>query len=89
VQSEQAPPGQNHRAWQWQYSAPGGAVVFDFQMSRRREELKTFLKEFKGILQTDAYGAMTRSSPNRCSTPAAGRIIPTRFLSGAIDGFSF
>ena len=57
VQSEQAPPGQNHRAWQWQYSAPGGPVVFDFQMSRGRAGPKTFLKDFKGILQTDAYGA--------------------------------
>jgi len=57
VQSEQAPPGQNHRAWQWQYSAPGGPVVFDFQMSRGRTGPKTFLQDFKGILQTDAYGA--------------------------------
>ena len=57
VQSDQAPPGQNHRAWQWQYSAPGGPVVFDFQMSRGRAGPQTFLKDFKGILQTDAYGA--------------------------------
>jgi transposase len=57
VQSHQAPAGQNHRAWQWQYSAPGGPVVFDFQMSRGREGPQTFLQEFKGILQTDAYGA--------------------------------
>lgn len=57
VQSDQAPPGQNHRAWQWQYSAPGGPVVFDFQMSRSREGPKTFLRDFKGLLQTDAYGA--------------------------------
>ena len=57
VQSDAAPAGQNHRAWQWQYSAPGGPIVFDFQMSRGRAGPKTFLQEFKGILQTDAYGA--------------------------------
>ena len=57
VQSEAAPAGQNHRAWQWQYSAPGGPVVFDFQMSRGRDGPRAFLKAFRGILQTDAYGA--------------------------------
>jgi transposase len=57
VQSDEAPAGQNHRAWQWQYSAPGGPVVFDFQMSRSREGPLAWLQGFKGILQTDAYGA--------------------------------
>ena len=57
VQSDQAPAGQNHRAWQWQYSAPGGTVVFDFQMSRGRAGPQAFLQGFRGILQTDAYGA--------------------------------
>ena len=57
VQSDEAPAGQNHRAWQWQYSAPGGPVVFDFQMSRGREGPKSFLKDYCGILQTDAYAA--------------------------------
>jgi len=48
--------GHNHQAWQWQYSAPGGPVVFDFQMSRGREGPEKFLKGFRGVLQTDAYG---------------------------------
>ena len=48
--------GRNHQAWQWQYSAPGGPVVFDFQMSRGREGPEKFLKGFRGVLQTDAYG---------------------------------
>jgi hypothetical protein len=29
--------GENHRAWFWQYSAPGLGVVFDFEMTRARE----------------------------------------------------
>ena len=57
VQSAEAPNGQNHRAWQWQYSAPGGPVVFDFQMSRGRAGPRAFLRDFRGVLQTDAYGA--------------------------------
>lgn len=57
VQSDEAPAGRNHCAWQWQYSAPGGPVVFDFQMRRSREGPQAFLKEYRGILQTDAYGA--------------------------------
>lgn len=49
--------GRNHRAYLWQYSAPGGPVVFDFQMSRGRDGPKAFLKNFRGILQTDGYVA--------------------------------
>jgi transposase len=29
--------GQNHQAYLWQYSRPGGVVIFDFQLSRSRE----------------------------------------------------
>ena len=57
VQSDAAPHGQNHRAWQWQYSAPGGPVVFDFQMSRGRAGPQAFLRDYRGVLQTDAYAA--------------------------------
>jgi len=49
------PVGRNHRAYLWQYSVPGGPVVFDFQMGRGRAGPKTFLKNFRGILQTDGY----------------------------------
>lgn len=57
VQSPDAPKGQNHRAWQWQYSVPGGPVVFDFQMSRSRAGPAAFLQNYRGVVQTDAYGA--------------------------------
>jgi transposase len=49
--------GRNHRAYLWQYSVPGGPVVFDFQMGRGRDGPKTFLKHFRGILQSDGYAA--------------------------------
>jgi len=49
--------GQNHQAYLWQYSQPGGGVVFDFCLGRGREGPKEFLGQFEGILQTDGYVA--------------------------------
>jgi transposase len=49
--------GKNHQAYLWQYSRPGGSVVFDFQLGRGREGPKKFLAGFNGILQTDGYAA--------------------------------
>lgn len=49
--------GRNHRAYLWEYSVPGGVVVFDFRMGRGREGPKEFLKGFRGTLQSDGYGA--------------------------------
>jgi transposase len=52
--------GTNHQAYFWQYGAPGGMTVFDFQMSRKREGPLNFLKNFDGLLQTDGYAAYDR-----------------------------
>jgi len=49
--------GKNHRAYLWEYSSPGGIVVFQFEMGRGRAGPKEFLDSFKGILQCDGYGA--------------------------------
>jgi transposase len=49
--------GRNHKAYLWEYSRPGGPVVFDFQMSRARSGLAEFLKGFQGKLQSDGYAA--------------------------------
>jgi transposase len=49
--------GKNHQAYLWQYSRPGGSVVFDFQLGRGRDGPKKFLAGFNGILQTDGYAA--------------------------------
>ena len=56
VQSERV-RGKNHQAYLWQYSRPGGVVVFDFRMGREREGPKRFLGTFEGILQSDGYAA--------------------------------
>ena len=59
VQSERT-RGRNHQGYLWEYSRPGGPVVFDFQMGRSREGPRRFLGEFNGILQSDGYGAYDR-----------------------------
>jgi transposase len=47
--------GQNHQAYLWQYSRPGGSAVFDFRLGRGRAGPKEFLGRFEGVLQTDGY----------------------------------
>ena len=49
--------GHNHQAYLWQYSRPGGSVVFDFRLGRGRDGPKAFLGNFAGRLQTDGYVA--------------------------------
>ncbi len=55
--------GRNHRAYLWEYSVPGGMVVFDFQMGRSRAGPKEFLKGFRGTLQCDGYSAYADLGP--------------------------
>ena len=45
--------GRNHQGYEFQYSRPGGPVVFDFCMSRAREGPAKFLRDYGGILQCD------------------------------------
>jgi hypothetical protein len=45
--------GRNHRAYLWEFSRPGGIVVFDFQMGRGRAGPREFLQGFRGTLQSD------------------------------------
>jgi transposase len=52
--------GKNHQGYLWQYGTPGGATIFDFQMSRGREGPAHFLNKFEGILQTDGYVSYVR-----------------------------
>lgn len=49
--------GRNHRAFVWEFSRPGGIVVFEFQMGRGREGPRKFLQGFQGKLQSDGYAA--------------------------------
>ena len=49
--------GKSVLAYLWSYSTPKGNVLFEWRMDRSREGPREFLKDFKGTLQTDAYGA--------------------------------
>jgi transposase len=57
--------GKNHQAFLWQYSKPGGNVVFEFRMGRGREGPAQFLGQYEGILQTDGYAAYGRVGGSR------------------------
>ncbi len=50
--------GKNHQAYLWQYSRPGGTVVFDFRLGRGRDGPKRFLGQFEGILPTGTRDAV-------------------------------
>ena len=50
-------PGTTVQGWLWALSRPGGDVLFEWRMSRGHDEAKSLLAGFKGVLQSDAYGA--------------------------------
>src|SRR5580692_2291052 len=47
--------GELHKAYFWQYSAPGKGVVLDFEMTRGKTVATEFFKDYGGILHTDGY----------------------------------
>ena len=70
VQSEQT-KGRNHQAYEFQYSRPGGPVVFDFCMSRAREGPAEFLRDYGGVLQCDGYQGYEKiGAPGWCAPGA-------------------
>jgi len=56
--------GRNHKAYMWEYSVPGGVVIFDFQMGRGRAGPKKFLEGFRGTVQCDGYDAYDDLGPD-------------------------
>lgn len=54
-------PGTTHTGYMWVYRSPvKQLVVFDYQRTRRATGPETFLKNYKGALQTDGYAAYER-----------------------------
>jgi transposase len=49
--------GGTSEGWLWVMSRPGQDVVFDWRLSRRHGELTSLIEGYRGILQSDAYGA--------------------------------
>jgi transposase len=71
--------GKNHQAYLWQYSRPGGCVVFDFRLGRGREGPKRFLGQFEGILQTDGYAAYDQIGGSEWYMPLVGLMLEDSF----------
>ncbi len=49
--------GGTTEGWLWVISRPGEDVVFDWRLSRRHGELPSLIQGYRGILQSDGYGA--------------------------------
>jgi transposase len=49
--------GGTTEGWLWVISRPGDDVVFDWRLSRRHGELPALIQDYRGILQSDGYGA--------------------------------
>lgn len=49
--------GQTTQGWLWALSRPGGDAVFEWRLSRRHEEAARLLGNYRGLLQSDGYGA--------------------------------
>jgi transposase len=49
--------GGTTEGWLWVISRPGEDVVFDWRLSRRHGELTSLIDGYRGILQSDGYGA--------------------------------
>jgi len=49
--------GKSQQGFLWAYSRPGGDVLFEWRVSRKRAGPEEFLKNFRGKLQTDGYSA--------------------------------
>jgi transposase len=57
-------PGATHQGYLWVYYDPVNKMaVFDYQKTRGREGPRSFLKGFKGDLQTDGYSAYDKLGP--------------------------
>lgn len=49
--------GGTTEGWLWVISRPGEDVVFDWRLSRRHGELTSLIEGYRGLLQSDGYGA--------------------------------
>lgn len=56
-------PGGTKKGYLFEYSRPGGPVIFEFQAGRSRAGPVEFLKGFKGVLQHDGYSAYDAFEP--------------------------
>jgi transposase len=57
--------GKSQQGYLWVYSRPKSDVLFEWRVSRSRAGPQEFLKNFRGRLQTDGYGAYESLAKSR------------------------
>jgi len=57
--------GKSQQGYLWVYSRPKSNVLFEWRVSRARAGPEEFLKNFRGKLQTDGYGAYESLAKSR------------------------
>jgi hypothetical protein len=67
--------GKNHQAYLWQYSRPGGPVVFDFRMGREREGPKLLCAIFI-VLVALFFSELLRNLPQPVLAAIVLRLSP-------------
>lgn len=78
--------GATHTGYQWVYHSPrDNLVCFDYHTGRGREAPLKFLKDFKGLLQTDAYAGYEVFAQNEDITMVACMAHARRYFEHALD----
>lgn len=78
--------GATHTGYHWVYRAPLEKLVcFDYQKGRGREGPSSFLKNFKGALQTDGYAAYEMFDSQADITLLACMAHARRYFEKALD----
>ncbi len=78
--------GATHTGYHWVYRSPQENIVcFDYQKSRGREGPDDFLKEFKGVLQTDGYAVYENFDRHRDIMLLACMAHARRYFEKAMD----
>ena len=78
--------GASHLGYHWVYHAPKVKLaVFDYQSSRSQIGPRTFLKKFKGYLQTDGYAAYNEQGNKEGITLLACMAHARRYFDKALD----
>ena len=71
--------GRNDTAWFWQYST-GKLVYFDFRGGRGRDGPGEILRDFEGILQSDAYAGYNNAAPRALARAGCWSHVRRKFL---------
>jgi transposase len=75
--------GRNHRGYLWEFSRPGGSVIFDYQDGRGREGPRKILSSYRGVLQTDDYSVYDKLGIDGIEHAACMAHVRRKFVEAA------